>query len=419
MKQLPLVVGGPRQCKVATHPANLSKVTQATLATFVFAIPLVWWPLAERPFSLPKFVVMAVGAGVGAMLAMVDGHFRLAELPPRLRIGLALLVCALVGSALWGVLVSPYAFALQLFAIGWLFVLLVLRPAPAPIAAALAASATVVALIALLQFVGGDPFVLMGWPAQVGRMRVFATLGNPNFVAVFLLAALPLTLALRWVDPAWWHPLTVASAIQVAALVSTGSRAAVLGLLAVALFLATARRSDLRSVAAITAVALLILAVSPGRPLAETVRGRLYLWRVVTGHVTERPLLGFGPGTVEAMYVRWETAAWSGGQFVGSERRFAAAQDHIHNDYIEFAAESGIPACAAILIIVISFVAFARRHASRALVLGSGCGFIAIASAAAVDFPLHRPTELFIFWVLIGLALLDAAPSAVASRAER
>ena len=75
-----------------------------------------------------------------------------------------------------------------------------LRPEPAHLAAAHAIGATGVAIVAVLQWAGLDPFALAGWVAPLAgaspRLRVYGTLGNPNFVAALLTGAVPLTIGL-------------------------------------------------------------------------------------------------------------------------------------------------------------------------------------------------------------------------------
>jgi O-antigen ligase len=92
----------------------------------------------------------------------------------------------------------------------------------------------------------------------------------------------------------------------------------------------------------------------------------------------------------------------------------ADVQDHAHNDYLELATDAGLPAALALAAIVVSLLAFARRHAHRTVALASACGVTAISAAALVDFPLHRPTELFVFWVLAGIVFVNA-PAVAAS----
>lgn len=59
MKQVTSLLSGRLTPKAAVSNDKLAQVAQTTLVIFVFSIPLVWWPLADHAFSVPKFVVMA------------------------------------------------------------------------------------------------------------------------------------------------------------------------------------------------------------------------------------------------------------------------------------------------------------------------------------------------------------------------
>lgn len=378
----------------------------AVFAFIAFTMPLAAWPGADHPFSGPKTVLLAVGLALVGVVGAAGRAFHPPALPRGLAIPVIVLAGAAAGSALWGTLVSPAALALQVLGLAWFAAVVSLRPAPRAIATALAASATVVAAIALLQLARLDPFALLGYLADAGnRMRVYGTFGNPNFLAVFLVAVLPLTVATC--PPRLG---VVAAVLQTAALVATGSRGAVLAALAVGLFLALVPwRGRRLAAAAALLIAGAIVALSAARPVGETVAGRIYIWKVAAPHVMERPLAGFGPGAFEPMWVRWEAQAWKAGTVAGSDRRFAAVQDHAHNEYLETAVDSGVPAALALAVVVIALAAAVRRHADRRLGLAAGCGVVAIAAAALVDFPLHRPAELFLFWVLAGVATSAAS----------
>jgi len=86
-----------------------------------------------------------------------------------------------------------------------------------------------VAVYALLQFVGLDPVAWVG----VADSRPAATLSNPTTLAGWLVLLLPISAALALTDAArrrWWLGLLV---LQFLALLTTGSRSAVLALLGV------------------------------------------------------------------------------------------------------------------------------------------------------------------------------------------
>jgi len=155
-----------------------------------------------------------------------------------------LVICWLASwtwSALLGDVVSMEPLLLA-FASGLLAVVLVeIAPAPAHVAAAMVAGGREWRSSRWGRRWGVDPFALAGWMAPIAgasaRLRVYGTLGNPNFVAALLVATAPLTvslLATRGRATAT-VPLSAALVLQIAGVIVTGSRAGALGLFVAAM----------------------------------------------------------------------------------------------------------------------------------------------------------------------------------------
>ena len=92
---------------------------------------------------------------------------------------------------------------------------------------ALIAGSTILCIIAIAQFAGVDPLRALGWVPETfanPRMRVYATLGNPNFVAAWCVGMLPLAGGTHASTRAGW----AAVVLHLAALLATGSRVALL-----------------------------------------------------------------------------------------------------------------------------------------------------------------------------------------------
>ena len=271
---------------------------QAPLLVLTALLPLVVLPGLERPFSTPKLVLLGIVVCTGWAVAGRQCLVGWRKLPGEFRIALAAWLGALGASAAFGSFVSPAALFLPLLAVGWFLLVMSVRPRAEDLALALLVSGAVVACVALFQFSGADPFALAGWGPAGGlapRMRVYATLGNPNFVAAFLVGVLPVTFFWRPRFPAArWLVLLVLVA-EVCALLATGSRSVLPGLGICLVWLAWVGRPARwrQFVAAAVLLGVLAVALAPSRPLATTLRGRFYTWRISAPHATERVLFGW------------------------------------------------------------------------------------------------------------------------------
>ena len=345
-------------------------------------LPLVCWPNLEHAFSVPKI----------ALLLCVDILLAVDYWTRRNRSGgVAWPVLAWTAAVAVSALLSPQASLEGL--------LVALAPAPLfwagsgeclppnVLAGAVGAGSAVASVVAVLQYAGADPLAWLGWRAGAfssARMRVYGTLGNPDFVAAWCCAALPLSYfglverargkraaALGW----------AAVALQCAAIFATRSRAALLALAFEAMALAVCRRRAWNRWMALLAAAA-VLALLPGaRPLGETIRGRLYLARVSLSQPHKIPFAGCGPGCFETQYARWQVE-WLR-THASSDARFAGPVDHAHNDYLEFLVEYGVPGLCVLIVLCWRMAAGAWRLRLSPDASSRGCGGIDSRSARA------------------------------------
>jgi O-antigen ligase len=382
---------------------------EAGAVVTAFLMPIAFWPAAALPFSTAKFWLLAVWLGFGMTAACATGLHRRRVLPGRFACGLAVWGGALGLSAVLGLDVSLQALLEALLPMGHALLLLWIAPRARSMILALIGSSTLVAAVAILQCLGLDPFRLFHLAGSLqgnSRILIFSTLGNPNFVASFLSGVLPLTAVCALTEGNL--PKVAARAailIQTGALVATGSRAPILAILAAGGWLLFRRAVPwLRYVVAGLAIAAMLIAWSPARPLQKTIAGRLYIWQVVARHMAGIPMVGYGPGSFVLRYSEWEAEALRGSPGE-TGRPFAGIQDHAHNDFLEILVEEGWVGFAAFLAMLALLIRIRRKASSPAGRLEDGliASVAALLAIGIVDFPLHRPTEIYLLWTNIAL----------------
>ena len=131
---------------------------------------------------------------------------------------------------------------------------------------------------------------------------------------------------------------------------------------------------------------------------AQGDRGRLALWENTWTLIREHPWTGVGLGCFEFAFTSVQSI----------QPTYIAG--HAHNDYLELAAEIGLPA-ATLLFSLFIWMAGKMFHASlcaasglgRALALGSLGGVSALLAHSVADFNLYIPANALLFAVLLGI----------------
>jgi O-antigen ligase len=189
------------------------------------------------------------------------------------------------------------------------------------------ASGGLSAVYGIVQYFGWDP-LLPAKAYQVGEgpftiVRPPGTLGHADYFAAWLVAIASLALTLEQMESGRWRK-TVAravAALAAVAIVLSGTRSAMLGLVIGAIAFAVLRRDKIRTrvvafgMAAATALVLFFFS-----PLGAKLRARLYwslddprggarllLWRDSLRMAGNRPWAGFGPETFSYEFPRFES----------------------------------------------------------------------------------------------------------------
>jgi len=220
-----------------------------------------------------------------------------------------------------------------------------------------------------------------------------------NQYAAFVEAVLPLAIVRALLDRRRSMAYLAIAAVLFASVIAGGSRAG--SILCLSEIVATpllvfsrkliSARTMVRGLAGSLAAIVLLTGVvgwetiwnrlqepNPYSLRAELVRSSLDM-------VRDRPLMGFGLGTWSTAYPAY--ARFDDGNFV----------NQAHNDWVQWAAEGGIP----FLAIMLAIVAISVRPALRSL---WGIGLLAVFVHCLVDYPMQqRPALATFFFALLGV----------------
>lgn len=260
------------------------------------------------------------------------------------------------------------------------------------------AGAGVNAAIAVMQAGGISPTAT----ANAGdRAAAFGLLGNTGIAGlVFAFAA---TIVIGWVLAKPRFATIALLALLLAGIVVTRSVTPIFALAAGAAAATLLSQRTPRAiriaipVGALLAIALAVMTLASRATLPSLnalLSFRLGPWAAAVEMVRDRPMTGFGPGTFAAEFapqlldaeLRWQ-ARLMNPVLTGS---YAEA----HNDFLQAAAESGVPAAIVFAVVIGIVSVLLVRRAPDAV---TGGLLVAAVVAALTWFPLHRaPTALLI-----------------------
>ncbi len=273
------------------------------------------------------------------------------------------------------------------------------------------------------------------WFRTVGaNSDPFGPFVNRNHFAGFVELTLPVGLALmvfRGLRRDMFPMATLLTIVPLSAMILSGSRAGIIclafevGVLAVLVRLRRAKerpRMVAVAVAALAAVALIawvgadkaIARFSALRSNEVSLTRRISMTRGAVRIFLDHPFKGCGLGALVAVYPRYETLY--DGKVV----------DHVHDDYAEELAETGLLGCLCGLYFLWLLFREARKsfeaeqgHFSRAIHAGAIVALSGLLLHSLVDFNLHIPSNALLFLLQAYLATSIPLPSEAPTSSHR
>jgi len=426
------------------------RLAPAVVASGLLLMIVAVWPGLDQPGRPIREALLLVAAPLLLALAAAGPSRRV---PARLWAPLAL--AALAG--LLGVARAPATEAfsvtrdLLVLGCGWLLALAAaMLPAETSAADRDRGAQLGVPLALGLLGAAGVAQAWFGWDALPQGAPPAGTFVNRNVAAQTLVALVPLAfggLLAGTTQRARWSA-GLATGLGLAFLVATRARGAWLALAAgcgiglVAFALATRGRRSLPRVRQVAGPMVLIVAIfvlsllapigaDPKGSVGETIRSlsvpsagtgaiRLAFWRNGLEMLRDEPLLGVGTGRFAVVYPLYQQARTRTPGF-GTGLQL----EHAHNDWLEFAADLGLPGALALLFLFVGAVARSFRAVLSATTSGERARATARAAALTgilvhglLSFPLHSPASSFLAWFLVGRAWAEEGSSPKPLRAR-
>ncbi|MFH1742847.1 MAG: O-antigen ligase family protein [bacterium] len=311
-----------------------------------------------------------------------------------------------------------------------------------------------IALYAVLQDFGID------WIRPVGgvedwRARIASTMGNPNFVAGYLIILFPVLIArgCRAGVSRWWFllmtvPVTLLCVAVFVVTFCVGAFISLIFALLLCIFLSPVRKG-LSSLVGIRLGVLLLMCAgvvsfycthnpyngrdgsvldqASASPRWRTgFAARQFNWRTTRLMIEDRPFVGIGFASFQAQSMTYQGMNY---ERQGREHPSPIVKlvDQPHHQLLETAAETGIPGVFFLSWLLVSVVKASLRtvrrvdRESRSLLAAVFLGFMIAIFHALSSFPFHLPASTLaaLVWLSVLLPAKDTRPDRFASRSFR
>ncbi len=255
--------------------------------------------------------------------------------------------------------------------------------------------------------------------------EIFSFLGNPNYIAQYLITVLPLSIILSLFANSKVKKTLSAliSAILLFCLFLIFSRGAWLGFLVSLILLGFILPLPRLKIPAKWVIPLLVFVIlvsyliltTQQQELFRRVPARIINWKTTLLMIRARPILGSGIGNLYFVLPRYLLPQF---HEILPMQRIAES----HNDYLHIWAETGIFGLLAFLWLIIAYFrrGFQRLRSEMGYQRTLMAAFLAAVLATLIQsffsFNLHRPVSNLMFWTILALTIIGQEKAPLVSR---
>lgn len=135
---------------------------------------------------------------------------------------------------------------------------------------------------------------------------------------------------------------------------------------------------------------------------AASANGRLFMWKICSLAIAEKPLFGYGTGSFASAYGAAQEQYFANGDFSETEELVAGSPEYAFNEYLQIAMEYGIP----FLIVVLLFISFCLWKGIKENRIGVCGGVISVLVFALSSYPMQIPGFAMSFFFLLAACVI-------------
>lgn len=129
----------------------------------------------------------------------------------------------------------------------------------------------------------------------------------------------------------------------------------------------------------------------------DSASGRLFMWKISSRAIAEKPFTGYGQGNFALAYGTSQEAYFAEGSYSPQEELVAGSPEYAFNEYLQIALEWGIP----VLLCCLAFAGFCLRRGVELKRWGPCGSVISLLVFAFSSYPMQLPAFVIAFLILL------------------
>ena len=163
------------------------------------------------------------------------------------------------------------------------------------------------------------------------------------------------------------------------------------------------KRAKMVAIASVLCIVVLVGGVCLFYLKKDSASGRLFMWKISTQAVMEKPFTGYGQGSFALAYGTAQETYFAKGDYSLREELVAGSPEYAFNEYLQIAVERGIP----VLFCFLAFVGFCLWRGVGLKRLGVCGGIISLLVFAFSSYPMQLPAFVISLLVLLMACVAD------------
>ena len=157
------------------------------------------------------------------------------------------------------------------------------------------------------------------------------------------------------------------------------------------------KKTKVLAVTSVLCIVVLVGGVCLFNLKKDSASGRLFMWKISSRAIAEKPFTGYGQGNFALAYGTSQEAYFAEGSYSPQEELVAGIPEYAINEYLQIALEWGIP----VLLCCLAFAGFCLRRGVELKRWGPCGSVISLLVFAFSSYPMQLPAFVIAFLILL------------------